>query len=446
MYKRLLCLIFIILIVLTAGCRGTVASESSGFESPSCETEKQAILDLYSDRFGSEAKELVTADFLDWMESTFRSDSVLNLYDDLASGSYTDDTWHDVTGNTLKVLKDYYSGVLDTDSSSYRSDIKLIADGDGTTKIRVTGDLSLADNWHIMKAMDERGKGLSGVMEPQVISLLKDADITLTNNEFTLSTRGKPLNGKQYTFRGSPKRVRLYSEMGVDIVSLANNHAYDYGEDAFKDTVEALKNEGVAYIGGGKNIDEAKRPFYFISNGRKIAFTAATNAEKYKLTPEATDTKSGVLRTYDPEKYLEVIREAAEQSDYVIAYVHWGTEYSHDFSADQTELGKQLIDAGADIVIGAHAHILQGIGFYKGKPIDYNLGNFLFNARTIDSGIFELSLEGSGNASYRFIPLLQSSCSVKTVDEAESRRILEFMTEHSENVTFDFDGTFYESH
>lgn len=444
MTKRLFCIMFAVLLTLAAGCGEKNGNDTNGFSSPSCETEKEAILSQYTHLFDEETKALVTADFLNWMEASFRSDSVLNLYDSLKNGTYTADTWHAVTGNTITVLKDSYSGALNPDSPNYRSDIKVINDGDDTAVIRVTGDLSLADNWHIMQAMDERGKGLSGVMEPEVTELLKGADITLTNNEFTLSTRGKPLENKYYTFRGDPERVKLYDEMGVDIVSVANNHAYDYGPDAFADTLDTLKNADIAYIGGGEDLDEAKKPFYFIVNGRKIAFTAATKAEIYRLTPEATDTTSGVLRTYDPDKYLEVIKKAKSESDYVIAYVHWGTENSHEIADDLPPMGAQFIDAGADIVIGAHAHVLQGIGYYDGKPIVYNLGNFLFNEKTMDSGILELNIAGSGDVGFRFIPLIQSDCYVKTVDSDESARILEFMTELSQNVRFEADGTFTE--
>lgn len=403
------------------------------------------ILDEYKNIFNGRAAELMSVEFLDWMEANFGANSVVSLHSALEGGTYTEETWHDVTGNTIRVLECRYNGELDPKSPNYRSDIKVIGNDDDKTVIRVTGDFSLADNWMIMPEYDERRMGLEGILSADTIETLRSADITLVNNEFTYSTRGEPLPNKYYTFRAHPDRVSLFNKLGVDIVSLANNHAYDYGPDAFHDTMQTLSDAGIAYIGGGKNLDEAKKPYYFIVGGRMIGFTAATKAEKYRLTPEATDTTPGVLRTYDPTKYLEVIAAAEKECDYNISYVHWGLEGSHEIEDGLREIGAQFIDAGADIVIGAHAHLLQGIEYYKGKPIVFNLGNFLFNAKTMDSGILELTADKDGVFSYRFIPCVQSGCYTKIVTGDEGKRVIEFMRSMSSGVTFDENGVFTEA-
>ena len=387
---------------------------------------------------------LIEKNFLEWISSEFGKETLEKINSAIKDDSFTAESWYDITGNTALVLWDMYSGALDPENPNYRSDIKVIESKGDSTIIRVVGDISFADNWKIAPALDERGKGVYGVLSEETVKLLRDADIFLANNEFTYSTRGEALRGKMYTFRAKPSRVQHMLDIGADIVSLANNHAYDFGEYAFADTLQTLKESDLPYIGGGANIEEASKPFYFIVNGRKYGFSAATKAEKLVLTPEATETSSGVMRTYNPEKYLSVIASAEEQCDYNIVYVHWGAEGSNQIEDGLYEMGGKYIDAGADIVIGAHAHILQGIEYYKGVPIVYNLGNFIFNSETIDTGILEIEIKGNA-ATYRFIPAIQKDCYTEIVSGDEKERILEFMEKLSVDIEFAEDGRFEEA-
>ena len=384
---------------------------------------------------------LIEKDFLLWISAEFGEETLVKINSAIKDDSFKSESWYDITGNTALVLWDMYSGALDPESPNYRSDIKVIKSKGDSAIIRVVGDISFADNWKIAPALDERGKGIYGVLSEETVKLLRDADIFLANNEFTYSTRGEALKGKMYTFRAKPSRVQHMLDIGADIVSLANNHAYDFGEYAFADTLQTLKESNLPYIGGGENINEASKPFYFIVNGRKYGFSAATKAEKLILTPEATETSSGVMRTYNPEKYVGVISVAEEQCDYNIVYVHWGAEGSHQIEDGLYEMGGKYIDAGADIVIGAHAHILQGIEYYKGVPIVYNLGNFIFNSETIDTGILEIEIRGN-EPTYRFIPAIQKDCYTEIVSGDERERILKFMENLSVNVEFAEDGRF----
>ena len=169
---------------------------------------------------------------------------------------------------------------------------------------------------------------------------------------------------------------------------------------------------------------------------------AATRAEKFILTPEAGEDSPGVLRTYDTTRFLQVIREAREKSDIVIAYVHWGKEDSHSLEDVQLKAGREYIDAGADVVVGAHAHVLQGVEFYKNKPLVYNLGNFLFNAKTVDTGILKIHMDKAGTLSYEFQPAIQKDCYTQVVDGEERARILRFMEKISIDTTFGEDGFF----
>lgn len=449
--KTALSLVLAVLIAACAACKQTnyipVDVPPSQAEQSTAEKVNGLVSGILSLKEKMDARSATVADdrFLHWVADTYGSDALSSVADSLESGRYTAEVWHTATGNTINVLYDIYTGAADKNSAGYRPDIKFMTASSDSTVIRVTGDISFADNWYIAKALDSRGNGLSGVMSDSVLDLLKSSDITLVNNEFTYSTRGKALSGKAFTFRADPSRVELMKEFGADIVSLANNHAYDFGPEAFSDTLDTLQKADLPYIGGGADISEAKKPFYFVVNGRKFAFTAATRAEKNVKTPQATDETSGVMWTYEPEEYCEVIKQAEEECDFNIAYVHWGAEGSHRIEEGLYEMGAAFIDSGADIVIGAHAHLLQGIEFYGDVPIIYNLGNFLFNAKTMDTGILELTVASDGTPSYRFIPGIQKDCFVDTVSGAERDRVLEFMRSLSKGVSIDADGVITKS-
>ena len=202
-----------------------------------------------------------------------------------------------------------------------------------------------------------------------------------------------------------------------------------------------LAQYGIDSIGGGRNIDEAAAPQYYLIGGRKIAFVAATRAEKNIMTPEATADSPGVLRCYDTERFLQSIREAEENSDFVVACVHWGTEYSEILEPVQEETAKLYIDAGADLIIGAHAHQLQGIDFYNGKAIFYNLGNFWFNSYDIDTGLVKTQIGHDGQVQYTFLPARQKNCVTSWEFGTESgMRILQTLREWSCRVNIDENG------
>lgn len=339
-------------------------------------------------------------------------------------------------GESYNVLVDKYNGFLDSENN-----IKEIKSGNDM--ISFVGDVSLADNWYIMPKYDERKKGIYGILSEDVVKIMNDSSVMVANNEFTISDRGKKLPNKYYTFRGSPSRLHIYDEMGVDLVTLANNHIFDFGEDAFFDTLDSLNTHGLPYIGAGKNLEEAMKPYYFIVNGYKIGFVNATRAEKYILTPGALENSAGVLRCYDPTNFIKVIEETKKNSDYVVALVHWGKEDSTVLEDVQIDTAKQYIDAGADLIVGSHAHNLQGIDFYKDKAIIYNLGDFIFNNETKDTAIFQFKINDDGSFEYYFIPCKESGEYTYLLDSIETKRVIDFMRSLSSNVIFEDNGRFY---
>ena len=373
-------------------------------------------------------------DFLVWINDKYGIESLTKLNDIIEKEEYSKDIWHDITGNSYLVLSDMYNNKYDD------IDNVKVLDSSGDSTISFVGDVSLADDWFIMPKYDERGKGIYGILSEEVVDIMKSSTLMVANNEFTISDRGEKMPGKYYTFRGSPKRLSIYDEMGVDLVTLANNHVYDYGKDAFYDMLTSLKEYNIPYIGAGKNIEEAKRPYYFIINGYKVAFVNATRAEKLILTPEATETEGGVFRCYEPEGFASVIKSTKEESDYVVALIHWGREDSHEVEDVQVDTSKIYIDAGADIIIGSHAHVLQGLEYYNDKLIVYNLGDFIFNNETKDTGIFQIKLNDNGTMEYYFIPALESNEYTKLLYDTEKQRVINLMNSWSTNATLDENG------
>jgi poly-gamma-glutamate synthesis protein (capsule biosynthesis protein) len=227
----------------------------------------------------------------------------------------------------------------------------------------------------------------------------------------------------------------------VDLVTLANNHAYDYGRDAFLDTMTHLEEHGVSYVGGGVNAEAAQHPVYYLVDGRKIAFVSATRAEKYILTPEAGENTPGVFRCYDPRRLLEVIAEAKAQSDYVILLPHWGKEGSHQLEPVMEETARLYVDAGADLIVGAHAHRLQGIEFYEDAAIFYNLGNFWFDHRDVEVGLMQFELSADGEETLRFLPGMQSGCVTSyELGTSLGRTILDHLESYSKGIRIEDDG------
>ena len=378
--------------------------------------------------------EEITKEFIYWIKDNYGEKKLTILKDKIKSDSYNEKLWHDTIGYSYIVLKDLYNKEY-----GKINNVKIIENSSDST-ISFVGDVSLADNWYIMPKYDERKKGIYGILSEDTVDIMKKSSIMVANSEFTISDRGEKMPGKYYTFRASPKRIPIYEEMGVDLLTLANNHVYDFGKEAFYDMIDSLNEYKVPYIGAGKNIEEAKKPYYFIINGYKIAFINATRAEKLILTPEATSTEGGVFRCYDPTPFADVIKETKQKSDFVIALIHWGKEDSHELEQVQKDTSKTYIDAGADIIVGSHAHVLQGIEFYNTKPIIYNLGDFIFNDETKDTGIFQIKLNTNGIMEYYFIPALESNEYTQILKGNEKQRVINEMNTWSINAIINESG------
>ena len=314
---------------------------------------------------------------------------------------------------------------------------------DGTEAVKAAvrllfaGDVYLSD--HVLEAYDAAG-GIDGVLSQGYQAEIQAADYFVTNEEFPFSTRGTPAPDKQFTFRVHPEKVKLMQEMGIDLVTLANNHALDYGRDAMLDTIDTLDHAGIRHVGAGKNLAEARKPDVVELNGRTFAFIGATRVYPEANWAAGTDS-AGMFSAYDGGAQLaEEVKAAKQQADYVIAYVHWGIEREETPNEVQKSIAHRLVDAGADLVVGAHPHVLQGIEYYQGVPIAYSLGNFVFGSSIPSTALLQADVDDEG-IRLRLIPGTSAAGYTRKLDEAEKiAAFYEKMSGLSSGVTIDADG------
>jgi poly-gamma-glutamate synthesis protein (capsule biosynthesis protein) len=239
----------------------------------------------------------------------------------------------------------------------------------------------------------------------QVTSYLREGDLRCCQLETCLSDRGTPRRDVLTPFIRSPKTVDGLKYAGFDVITFAGNNSLDFGEVAFMDTLDLLRREGVRVVGAGENLSKANEHIVVERNGVRIAFV--DRCSMLRQGYEATEDRPGIapleVKTFyeplenireqpgtpartitipDKDRLSELRREiqrADRNADVVVASFHWGIHFCHDLAMYQPEVAYEAIDAGADIVVGTHPHVLQAIDIYKGKPIFYSLGNFAFS-------------------------------------------------------------------
>ena len=302
-----------------------------------------------------------------------------------------------------------------------------------TTALTVSSvTLSFAGDVHFSELVLQKydKAGITAIADEEMISHMHNADLFLLNHEFVFSSRGEAMADKQYTLRTDPKYVKILQELGADAVGIANNHILDFGQEAFLDTLKTLENAEIPYVGGGHNKEEALSPYVQTINGQSFAIFAAT-----RVSPTAAwyagSSKPGILQTYDAADLNKAIADADSKYDHIIVYAHWGVERAVMPEEYQRTLAKDYIDAGADLVIGAHPHVLQGFEFYKDVPICYSLGNYLFGNRTGETLLLNAVFNESGDLSIQLIPCERVNGVLKEIQDPE--RLFDELT----NLSFD---------
>lgn len=273
---------------------------------------------------------------------------------------------------------------------------------------------------------------------------LSEPDITAGNLEYPVTERGVPAEDKTYVFKGSPDALPALRDSGIDVVSLANNHTLDQGVEGLLDTMDHLDEAGIRHMGAGNNDTEAFAPVIIEQNGIKVAYIGLSRVVP-DISWKADKNVAGVAETYDTTRAVTAIRNASEQADVVVVMVHWGKERSDTPQQYQRDFAKQYIDAGADLVIGSHPHVMQGFETYKGKWIAYSLGNFIFSAypkdTTGETGVLDAVCSASGDCDLQFYPMSGKLAQPKLMETADAEALLSRLTSISFGVTARKDGT-----
>jgi poly-gamma-glutamate synthesis protein (capsule biosynthesis protein) len=230
---------------------------------------------------------------------------------------------------------------------------------------------------------------------------LADADLSVLNLETAITGRGAP-EPKTYTFRTSPKALSVLKDSGVDIVSMANNHAVDFGADGLADTLAAKDSSPIPVIGVGHNAKEAYAPYVTTVRGVKVAVVAASQVEDITNQKwRAGADKPGIASALDVPALVKAVESAKQQAPVVLVYLHWGEEGKACPTGAQTAVAKKLASVGATAVVGTHAHTMVGSGMLGNTYIGYGFGNFLWYGtsnypNSNETGVTTLTLTADG--------------------------------------------------
>jgi poly-gamma-glutamate capsule biosynthesis protein CapA/YwtB (metallophosphatase superfamily) len=246
---------------------------------------------------------------------------------------------------------------------------------DDEIELVATGDIMLA------RTVEERMNQYGSLYPFQAVyPLLQAADIAVGNLETPFTVHGRPAD-KQFIFRAHPEHIPILQTVGFDVLSLANNHILDFPPDSLDDTLAALEELGIATVGAGRGEAAAHTPTVLEVKGIRVAFLAFA-APRWRNSPEvptATD-----VAWAEPEPVRKAVAQAREEADLVIVLLHTGTEYEAQANQEQRAVAHAAVEAGANLVIGHHPHVLQDVEVYRGVPIVYSLGNFVFDMDVIE--------------------------------------------------------------
>ena len=265
--------------------------------------------------------------------------------------------------------------------------------GDTTSGVvlRFAGDCLLAGHYE-----DDAGDSVNLAFKD--FDALEAADVAMVNLECPITTRGERVE-KPYNFRMHPRYLKALLSAGIDVVNLANNHIYDYGDVGLFDTISYLDSVGIQHVGAGRNKIEAHAPVVKDIRGTRIAFLGYYGGGE---APKATKNQAGVADREIEGIRLDISNARKEKgADFVVVNLHWGTELADTPDVGQIYFAHRVIDAGANLIVGHHPHVLQGIERYKSGVIAYSLGNFLFggNSRsTYDTALLEVRIRGDSVA------------------------------------------------
>jgi hypothetical protein len=308
----------------------------------------------------------------------------------------------------------------------------------GDVSMAFVGDVLLADRVEVLMKQNGYDYPYSKVKD-----LLQKADVAVANLETPVTERGTK-QIKEYAYRSSPQALPALKEAGIDLVNLANNHVMDYGPEGLLDTIAHLDRNGIQHMGAGKDAAEAFQPVVVEKKGVKIAFLGFS-----RVVPnhswKAGVNHPGVADTYNYTLPVEAVKKAKTQADLAVVFTHWGVERKEKPESYQTELAHRYIDAGADLIVASHPHVLQGLEQYHGKWIAYSLGNFIFTTndvpQTWDTVIMEAACSKEGQCGLHLIPINNKWAKPEPMPPEQGLKLFERLSAISANVKVEPDGT-----
>jgi hypothetical protein len=259
--------------------------------------------------------------------------------------------------------------------------------------------VAFAGDVHFMERTATRLADNPATVFGQAASVLAGADLTMVNLETAITTRGDPAP-KDFHFRAPPSAFTALRDAGIDVATMANNHAADYGTVGLRDTLAAIRSSRFPVVGVGADATAAFAPWVRTVRGTRVAIIGASQVRDETLANYAAGPDSPGVASADSDQLLESVRAARAAGDVVIVYLHWGIEFDTCPNGDQRNLTDALARAGASAIIGAHVHVLQGSGWRPdGSYVAYGLGNYLwwrsFGNAQDDNGVLTLTFRGS---------------------------------------------------
>lgn len=247
-----------------------------------------------------------------------------------------------------------------------------------------------------------------------VARLFNQDDMTVANLECPLTAGGcGAMKEKRFVFKADPSFAGILKSAGLDVMALANNHTMDYLSEGLADTMTALSDAGLLYAGAGRTEEEIQ-PRFIVKNGVRVGILSYSSLPPEGFMYDGGSATIAYARAGFLDDMEREVAEAAAQCDFLIVYFHWGAEFRHDVSDSQIEVAHAAVDSGASAVIGTHPHVLQGKETYKGAPIYYSIGNFIFDKQIPDGTdkavIVQLTVGKSGIIAVNELPVVIRNC------------------------------------
>ena len=394
-----------------AGTSSTVSAIAASYE--------EFLADVDADASEEDRKQDAKK-FAEWLEKTYPKETAEKLQKKVKSDALKEADFYASYEKTLHVLSDEYQGYLKDDATVAEHQIyQKQGNTAGQAEIALGGNLTLTEEGTTLGIYDQSGE-LKQMLSEELLNAMTQADVFFLNQECSISSKGEALEGKG-VLHANADRMKILESLGADVVSLGNEHAVDFGQDALKENLELLKNANIAAVGAGTDANQAKQPVYLIVNGIKIGFTAASGMED-TFDLAAGEGKAGIQEYTDIKQYEDVIREAAANCDYLIVYDHEGKGDTNNVEAYQKEHAAAFLEAGADLVLGGHSDRLQGMEYINGKPVVYSMGSVLTDGTSRYAGILKLTIKPEGLEQMEIVPAIQTEEKTEYLDAKEEQK------------------------